>query len=293
MNQHLPPQIQGGAVRDIRFVELDIPRTLAAHTPLLSGLSSFFRPSQEMVNFASKELARASSKDPPYKPYPTPNLHSHPWMPETADHLADQAQWKSYAKSSKKVQLPLELSIQRFLLYQLRFLLAADLCSAWAGFGGLGAQLCHLSIALNIAVIETVGLALTYHAILSSRMSEKARQRSTSEAEFISTLSADQFGVREQAKRDVDNLKPPTQKQQLRKLNGNGHLPNRHLERLARHALPEKKRPPRDTAHASPLAKLKNRTAAARGAIQLLGLYGPLPWCFPPGAQLYLEEMVT
>ena len=72
MNQHLPPHSQGGAVRDIRFAELDIPRTLAAYAPLLSGLASFFRRSQEMVNFASKELARASSKDPPYKPYHTP-----------------------------------------------------------------------------------------------------------------------------------------------------------------------------------------------------------------------------
>ena len=128
MNQHLPPHIQGGAVRDIRFVELDIPRTLAAYTPLLSGLADFFRPPREMVNFASKELARASRKDTPYKPYLTPKLHSHPWMPETADRLAAQAQWKSYAESSKKAQLPLGLSIQSFLLCQIRFLSAADLC---------------------------------------------------------------------------------------------------------------------------------------------------------------------
>ena len=133
-------------------------------------------------------------------------------MPETADHQAAQAQWGRYAKSSKKVQLPLELSIQSFLLYQLRFLLAADLCSAWTGCGGLGAQISHLSIVINLAAIETVGLALTYHAILSARMAEKARQRSTAEAEFISMLSAEQFDVREQAKRDVANLKPPTQK---------------------------------------------------------------------------------
>ena len=137
---------------------------------------------------------------------------------------------------------------------------------------------------INLAAIETVGLALTYHAILSARLAEKARQRSTVEDEFISMLSAEQFDVREQAKRDVANLKHPTQKQQLRKLNGNGNLPNRHLKRLARHALPETKNAhPHDTAHAPPLGKLKNRTAAAaRGEIQLLGLYGPLPLVSPP-----------
>ena len=36
-NQHLPPHIQGGDVRDIRFVELDIPRTLADYTPFYRG----------------------------------------------------------------------------------------------------------------------------------------------------------------------------------------------------------------------------------------------------------------
>ena len=130
-------------------------------------------------------------------------------MPDTADHAAAQTQWKNYAKSSKKSQLPLDLSVQSFLLYQLRFVLAADLCSAWAVFGGLGAQLSHLSIALNLAVIETVGIALNYHNILSTRLTERARQRSTAEAEFVAELSSEQFGVREQARRDVANTKLP------------------------------------------------------------------------------------
>ena len=167
MNQNLPPHSQGGAAKDIRFVELDIPRSLLTYTPLLSGLSALFRPSQDMVNFASKELAQAASKDPPYTPYPTPKLRTHPWMSEPSDHLAAQAQWERYAKSSKKAQLPLELSIQSFLLYQLRFVLAADLCSARQGFGGIGPQLPHLSIALNLAVLETVGIAISYRNILS------------------------------------------------------------------------------------------------------------------------------
>ena len=130
-------------------------------------------------------------------------------MPDSADHAAAQTQWKNYTKSSKKAQLPLDLSIQSFLLYQLRFVLAADLCSAWVGFGGLGAQLSHLSIVLNLAVIETVGIALSYHNVLSTRLTERARQRSTAEAEFVAQLSSEQFDVREQARREVANVKNP------------------------------------------------------------------------------------
>ena len=212
MNQHLPPpQPRRSYAGYIRFVELDIPRTLPAYPPKLSGLAGLFRPSREMVNFISRELATAASKGPSFKPYLSPKLHTSPWMPDSADHVAAQTQWKNYAESSKKVQLPLDLSIQSFPLYQLRFVLAADICSAWAGFGGLGAHLSHLSIALNLAVIETVGVALSYHNILSTRLTERARQRSTAEAEFAAQLSPGQFDVREQARREVANAKPPSE----------------------------------------------------------------------------------
>ena len=209
MNQNLHPYSQGGAAKDIRFAELDIPRIFLTYTPLMSGLSALFRPSQDMVNFASKELAQAASKDPPYTPYLTPNLHLRPWMPETSDRLVAQAQWESYAKSSKKAQLPLELSIQSFLLYQLRFVLAADLCSAWQGFGGLGSQLSHLSTVLNLAVLETVGIAISYRNLLPLKLTEKARQRSAAEADFAHMLSAGQFDIREQAKREATTAKAP------------------------------------------------------------------------------------
>ena len=154
-----------------------------------------------MGNFASKELAQAASKDPPCNPYLTPKLRLRPWVSETSDRLAAQSQRKSYAKNSKKSQLPLGSSIQSFLLYQLRFVLAADLCSTWQGFGGVGSQLSRLSIVLNLAVIETVGVALTYHNLLTLKLTEKDRQRSVGEADFANMLSAGQFDVREQAKR--------------------------------------------------------------------------------------------
>ena len=114
----------------------------------------------------------------------------------------------NYSNSSEKDHLTLYLIIQRFLLYQLRFVSEADLCKARSSFGGLGAQIPHLSIAISLAVVETVGVSSTYHNALSLGMAEKDRHRPTDAAEFAQLLSAEQLGGREQAKRDVSNLKP-------------------------------------------------------------------------------------
>ena len=127
-----------------------------------------------------------------------------------------------------KAQLPLELSIQSFLLYRLRFVLSDDLCSAWHGFGGLGSQLSHLCIVINMDVIETVGIALTYHNLLFPKLTEKARQRSAGEADFATMLSAEQFDIREQAKRENTAAKPqPAKASHPEKKHSPGRSPKR------------------------------------------------------------------
>ena len=193
---------RGGGASKIQFTELDIPRALASYAPSLKLLGGLFRPSQEMVNAIRKEIAEASNKDPPFKPFILPKLSHKPWMPDTADRNLAMTNWKSYSKG-RKTTIPLEMSIQSFLLFQLRFVFAADLCMAWSPFGGLAPQLSHLSIVLNLSVTESVGVAMLYHSALMTKLSEKARQRNTNEDEFIQLLSSEQFEFRERAKRDV------------------------------------------------------------------------------------------
>ena len=98
--------------------------------------------------------------------------------------------------------MPQELSIQAFLLYQILFLYAADICRRWEGFGGLAGKLPHLSTVLALDVTENAGLALSYHRALSQKLCELARQRTVAESEFVSFLSADNFPILEQAKRE-------------------------------------------------------------------------------------------
>ena len=115
MNRHLPPSSQGGAQRDIRFAELDTHRTLLAYKHLVAGLAGFFRPTQEMVDFSSKELDQAASKDPPFKPYLTPNLPPpRHWVPDAADHLATQTQWGATPKARIKLSFLLNLAYRAF-----------------------------------------------------------------------------------------------------------------------------------------------------------------------------------
>ena len=161
-----------------------------------------------MANFESQELPRAAIKDP-HSRLALPPGCTHTWMTEKADHLAAQTQRCNYGKRLAKAHPPIGPIVQGFLLYQMRFVLEADHCSAWTGIGGLGAQNAHTSIVLNIAVAETIRLALTYRNILSFRMAGKTRQRSTIVAEIAHMLPAGKFGFREQAKRDVSDTKPP------------------------------------------------------------------------------------
>ena len=148
LNQHLPPHSQGSSA-NIKFTELDIPRALSDYSPSLAGIAGFLRPTQAMVNMIRKEIAEAANKDPPFLPFIVPKLSTVPWRPDTTDHDQAISGWKAYAKNRKTGQAALELSIQSFLLFQLRFILAADVCQAWLPFGGLAPQLSHLSIILG------------------------------------------------------------------------------------------------------------------------------------------------
>ena len=201
LNQHLPPHSHGSTTK-VQFAELDIPRALDTYAPSLKLLGGLFRPSQEMVNLIRKELAEAANKDPPFKPFILPELPAKPWMPDTADHNFAMTNWKAYTKGRKNT-IASECSMQSFLLFRLRFLSAADLCQVWAPFVGLAPQLSHGSIVLNLAVTESIGVAMLCHQALVTKISEKARQRNYNADEFAHLLSSGQFEFRERANRDT------------------------------------------------------------------------------------------
>ena len=130
------------------------------YPPLIAGIAGFPRRPSRWRTAARASLLLIGGR-PHFTPYLSPKLHTSPWIPDTAGPAAAQSKWGAPEKSL----LPLELSIQSFLLYRLRFVLDADPCSDWAGFGGFGARHSHLSIATNLSAVETAGVALTYRNI--------------------------------------------------------------------------------------------------------------------------------
>ena len=61
--------------------------------------------------------------------------------------------------------------------HHLRFIFVAEMRRAWAGFGGLVAQLNHLALLLSIASLETAGYAMRYHEMLVTTLADFARAR--------------------------------------------------------------------------------------------------------------------
>ena len=187
--------------KDPSFEELVIPQRLAVYKADLSGLGGFLKPNQTMVNYVSRELAVGKLKVPSYTPYIVPNPAEAPWPVDSAEHRAAIAKWNSNRQASRSSN-PQLLPLNAWLLYQLRFIFSADLCGAWSTFGGLSAQLNHLSVVLHLATTEAIGTALTYDQLLKAHLEELARSRAnrtTGSVDFAQLLSHEQHTFKLQA----------------------------------------------------------------------------------------------
>ena len=139
-----------------------------------------------MANLIRKELDGAPNKDPPSKPFIAPELSSAPWIPDKSDHTSAMSSWKALSKNRKPD--PPECSIQSFILFQLRFVFAADLCQAWHPFGFLAPQPSIVPIVRNLEITETAGVSLSYRQALMAELAEKARRRTNDAAAFTLLL---------------------------------------------------------------------------------------------------------
>ena len=73
---------------------------------------------------------------------------------------------------------PQAVPTQAWMLYQMRLLLTAELMGALSTFGGLPADLAHLSIVLNLATTDSVAVAMVYGRLVKQNLEENARARS-------------------------------------------------------------------------------------------------------------------
>ena len=173
-----------------------------------------------MVIYVSRELALGKLKVPSYTPYIAPNIAEAPWPAQSAERRASMAQWNSNCQAAKAAQ-PQPVPVNERALYQLRFLFASDICGARNSFGGIAAQLNHLSIVLHLATTEAVGTALTYDQMLKSHLEELARARvddTAGDNDFLELLPNETIGLSCMPRNSVTNL---------RKMNANNLLRRR------------------------------------------------------------------
>ena len=189
-----PPPIQSQQGKKGSFVECCIPRLLPEFSAHLAGLNSGLVPNQPMVNDISRQLADGELCHPSYTAFPTAHLQDDPWKPDLSTHDRAAEDWKKRMTGLRSSQF---ISFQAYILYSLRFILAAHMVSAWEPFGGISAQLNALAVTLNISVVENSGIAIDYDIAIRKHCAALARQR-RSDIDFAHLLSQEQPEIKKQ-----------------------------------------------------------------------------------------------
>ena len=63
------------------------------------------------------------------------------------------------------------------IIYQLRFVIAADICSAWKEFGCIAGQFNLVGIITNVSIADNRFIAMTYDASINNCLATFARER--------------------------------------------------------------------------------------------------------------------
>ena len=92
-------------------------------------------------------LPAESNRPPWYTPYIVADLAEAPWPVQTSEHSAANTRWMGLRQAAKAPKIH-HLRFQGWVLYRFRFVFTADFLGAWSTFGGLSAQLNHMSIIL-------------------------------------------------------------------------------------------------------------------------------------------------
>ena len=121
---------------------------------------------------------------PSYTPYMCPGISEAPWIIPTSEHTDAITRWKAN-RQANRANKPQLLPQNAWILYRTRFIFTDDILCAWSPFGGLAAQLNHLSIVLQIATTESAAAAFTYGPLLPVHLEDLARSR----AEITTTTS--------------------------------------------------------------------------------------------------------
>ena len=191
--------------KEHKIEEVVIPTQMRRWAASISGLTAFFAPAQEMANVFAKEITIAHKKGPLFAPFVTPKPHERPWRIDLPIQERANKAWKD-SEPRKSKGSPHQLSFQAWTLYILRFVLVGDLLDAWSAFGGLSAQLSHLSISLHLADTESGAVAIMYDAEVRALIQRLARLRGD-DADFVKILTGGNGEIKQRLKNERGKTK--------------------------------------------------------------------------------------
>ena len=168
----------------------------------LSYLDAFLKPDQDMANLFTKESDIAGKRAIRLPPSVVPELRKKPRCVPLVSHERANLAWRDIT-STKIKDPPRQVSLQAWLLYTVRYIFTGDLDDSWYAFGGLSAQLNHLSVLRHLAVTEYATLAIRYDRDLRLHLQRLARSRD-SEVDFYQLLSEENNEINRQAKTEME-----------------------------------------------------------------------------------------
>ena len=133
------------------------------------------KPTQEMDDYISLEIARGRNKVPAYAPSIAPNVADSPRPVTSKEHQSSVTRWRTSPRQAK--DNPSSIPMQAWLLYHLRFFISDALAGAWAAFGGLDAQLNRLAISMDVSITDSAAMALSYDRLVRGFLGERDRSR--------------------------------------------------------------------------------------------------------------------
>ena len=137
-------------------------------------------------------------RHPAYTAFRIVRLNDEPWAPQLPTHDKAAEDWTSRTAGSRPSQ---DISFQAYLLYSLRFILAAHMCAAWENFGGIPAKINALGAHVNISIVGNSGISIAYDILLRKHLPTLARQRK-SDADFFVHLSLEVQEIKNQVYAD-------------------------------------------------------------------------------------------
>ena len=161
---------------DPHFEEVAIPDRMSTFSVDPSGWSALLKPDQDMANAISLEHARGRRKIPARAPFIYPRI-AEPWPVSKNEHPASIAKRCRNTRQALREPLRRGFPIQAFILYRVRFLIAAELLGSLPTFGGIAGGINHLSIMPNIATTDAIDVALAYDRLVRQHLEEKDRDR--------------------------------------------------------------------------------------------------------------------